>query len=1067
MKVLLVRCSLLITFLACLLSTNIGLGQQLVINEVMASNATTIADEDGDFEDWIELYNGTDETINLEGFGLSDDFARPFRWVFPTVSIEPGQFLLLWASGKDRKDAEGALHTNFSISSSGEPIILTDPLGSRIDLIDDVPIPRDVSYGRFSDGSPNLYFFATPTPGEPNDAEIYTGILDDLSLSVVPLTENTYQVILSHPDPEATILYALDGEDPLSGGNVYEDTLTLIAESENALMFIRTVPIDVAVSNYGWIRPKDEFEKGLTIRAAAVKTGYRSSPIVGRTLFSNLPNFPVVAISVNNDDFFDDSVGIYVPGLIYERNGFNWSNPWGYPNANYHQDGAQWERPISVEFIYPDEQYHARELGVRIHGSGSRALPQKSLRLYARPTNGGDVIDFDVFQNGKSGYRRLILRTSGQDAVYQTTLFRDAVIHRIFGHMGMEDQLAQPVLVYINGEFWGLHNVRERFDVHYLERRFGVDPNLIDYLEFDGAVKEGDSDHYYILRNHLINNDMSDDENMAYAETLMDVDNYINYQVAQIYASNYDWPGNNIEYWRSKKDFSPNEGPGKDGRWRWVFKDIDSGFGMHDPPGYTYDMLSHSLETNGPSWPNPPWSTQFLRSLLNNNTFKRDFINRFCDEMNTGLLPTRVTNLINEYANELAPFISDHAKRWGRPIDVVDWRTNVNTMIQYAQKRPDYQRKHLREYFGLEEEKEVTFDIYPVSAGVVKVNSKVIDTSTPGVGAFPYPWSGIYFSDVAIKVEALPEQGYTFSHWEGALETSDNPLIVLPSELNGALHAIFTSSVDGGDLIHYYHFNDLDNSANLTEVSPDFSRVKTSSITYPGAGSGYMDDVNDGTHLLAIPGVDPGRALRVRNPSQNRNLVFKVPSTGYGQLRFRYAAKRTNNGARQQAAFYRTSSDGTWQFLTDTLFITPDWQEYHLSLIGLDDVDNNADLEIMLRFLGDEAGNDSGNNRFDNVTLVGRPLKISPDTDPLLTDVHVFPNPAHDHITINAVAVKPLKAKIQLYDMAGKLIRDFPEADLLQGRNLISHHITPITSGQYILTILTGSQTFTKPIIVH
>jgi hypothetical protein len=148
-----------------LFNPNNSLAQWPALNEIMASNASTMADEDGDFEDWIEIFNPETYTINLAGYGLSDDYENPFRWVFPDVNIPAGGFLLVWASGKDRNNPQSELHTNFSISSAGEEVLLTHPSGERIDEIAPVPIPTHISYGRQPDGTGNWLFFAEPTPG--------------------------------------------------------------------------------------------------------------------------------------------------------------------------------------------------------------------------------------------------------------------------------------------------------------------------------------------------------------------------------------------------------------------------------------------------------------------------------------------------------------------------------------------------------------------------------------------------------------------------------------------------------------------------------------------------------------------------------------------------------------------------------------------------------------------------------------------------------------------------------------------------------------------------------------
>lgn len=198
------------------------------INEFMASNGETIADEDGDFEDWIELYNAGDSAVNLNGFGLSDDYDRPFRWVIPNVTIQPGEFLLVWASGKHRTDPSGELHTNFSISSSGEELLLTTPQGQRMDEIAPLPVPRDISYGSFPDGSSSLYFFDSPTPGSANSESDNPPMLSHPELSVEGRTySNPFELTLT-ANTDAQIYYTLDGSVPHPGtAQLYSGPFTI------------------------------------------------------------------------------------------------------------------------------------------------------------------------------------------------------------------------------------------------------------------------------------------------------------------------------------------------------------------------------------------------------------------------------------------------------------------------------------------------------------------------------------------------------------------------------------------------------------------------------------------------------------------------------------------------------------------------------------------------------------------------------------------------------------------------------------------------------------------------
>ncbi len=150
----------------------------LILNEIMASNATTVEDEDGDAGDWIEIYNSSSQSVQLNGYGLSDDYNEPFKWVFPDVMLEPGEFLLVWATGKNRRDPESEMHTNFSIAEAGEEVILTDYNGTRLDELPPTEIPTDISIGRKPDEFDTWYFFDEPTPGAANTTTGHNGILE-------------------------------------------------------------------------------------------------------------------------------------------------------------------------------------------------------------------------------------------------------------------------------------------------------------------------------------------------------------------------------------------------------------------------------------------------------------------------------------------------------------------------------------------------------------------------------------------------------------------------------------------------------------------------------------------------------------------------------------------------------------------------------------------------------------------------------------------------------------------------------------------------------------------------
>ncbi|MEX0945127.1 MAG: lamin tail domain-containing protein, partial [Balneolaceae bacterium] len=216
------RVTLLLALFIFLIFPEKGESQQLVLNEVMSSNSQTIADEDGDYQDWIELTNISDEPINLSGYGLSDDYDDPFHWVFPNVTLQPNSYLLIWASNKHRTEPDGELHTNFAISAAGEEVILTHPDGTRIDELEPVEIPPDFSIGRDPDGVGNWVIFDEPTPGQSNIDGSTINLLEPPQFShKAGFYTGDFMLEITHPEEDVTIYYTLDGSDPTTSSEVY------------------------------------------------------------------------------------------------------------------------------------------------------------------------------------------------------------------------------------------------------------------------------------------------------------------------------------------------------------------------------------------------------------------------------------------------------------------------------------------------------------------------------------------------------------------------------------------------------------------------------------------------------------------------------------------------------------------------------------------------------------------------------------------------------------------------------------------------------------------------------
>lgn len=482
----------LLTYLSVFLSTFSTYCQDIFINEIMASNSNVINDDDGDFEDWIEIVNLGNTVVQLTDYGLSDDLSQPYKWVFPSISINPGEFMLIWASGKDKTDPNDVLHTNFSISSSGEDILLTDASGNLIDHLPPATIPTNVSYGRVQDGANDWHYFmlGNASPGFSNNN--MNGVPQLTSAPFFSHTtgfySNDFFLNLSHSDPNAAIYYTLDGswpdENNLNGSTyVYKNQyVELPGEPQGVLqqdtiftkLFQNAIPIadrtnapnDLSMKSSTWHHSPDylpsyQLQKATVVRAKAVVGGL-SSETVTHTYFVSAQNYfnhdlPILSVSIDKPDLFDYYNGIYNAGQDFDiwRSNFPNSTVNGHRPANYRRRGLPYERKAHIKYIDNQQTILSQNVGVRIHGGISRARRNKTLRIYARSIyDMNNTLDYNFFgSNNDNSFKRLITRNSGNDSY--STYFRDALMQETVKHMQFDVQDYQPIVTYLNGEYWG------------------------------------------------------------------------------------------------------------------------------------------------------------------------------------------------------------------------------------------------------------------------------------------------------------------------------------------------------------------------------------------------------------------------------------------------------------------------------------------------------------------------------------------------------------------------------------------------------------------------------------
>ena len=693
----------------------------LFINEFMSSNGITIADEDGDFEDWIELYNAGDEAIDLEGYFLSDKIDQPERWEFPSVTLGSEGFLLVFASGKDRYGAE--LHTNFKISSQGEPLLLTSPDGELVDFLPPVPVARDQSYGRYPDGGENRYLFDLPSPGAPNTKPFGSTVFLDRASGFY---ESAFDLEIWSDQPGVSIYYTLDGNLPDTNSLVYTEPLEIQPSDELDNNPIISIPTNVPTNSYWyqWKQPGENLFRGQVVRARAFLNGQPYSETVTGTYFVD-PHYkdrfdlPVISIVSPEKGLFDYESGIFVPGKGFEEEplfGGAWSG------GNFHHRGREWERNTELYFFEPGGEpgFH-QQVGIRTHGGGSRSFPQKSIRLYARKSYGKSHFDYPIFGESHGEiYKRLILRNSGQDFVY--SMLADALTHVLVEDWGMEHQSYRPVVLFINGAYWGLINLRERWDKHQFYLLKEVDEEDLDYLEFGGnEVIEGTSEAYKAMIDYLRENSLEEKQHYEYVVGQIDQQNFIDHYIAKMYFGVYDWPGNNIRFWRDRS---------VDGKWRWVFFDNDDAFSE-----LYFNSYDHLQDTTNTGWPNPPWSTELYRNLMLNEDFREAFFRRVEEHLNHSFRPDNSVPLAVSVAERISGEIPHHIERWRYPETHSQWTQNIGTIIQFLEDRPCVFWEMTLEYFGKDP------GDYPLEYCDPSHTDEILDPDS-GILLYPNPTSG-------------------------------------------------------------------------------------------------------------------------------------------------------------------------------------------------------------------------------------------------------------------------------------------------------------------------------------
>ena len=562
--------------------------------------------------------------------------------------------------------------------------------------------------------------------------------------------------------PHATIYYTTDGSPPdlahimsdeewgqlphesRRRTHIYHEPLDIgmLIERDND---ISTIETSYPIERHAWREPRESILKAAAVRAIAISGDSRSAERTATFFISpdgeNHHRMPVWSITTSRDGLFHPEYGIYVVGEG--------------ELPNYDRRGVEWERPSHVEFFEDDGTRRiAQEMGVRIHGQWSRTFAQKSLRLYSRTDYGPGRMSHQFFETKEiDDFNRLILRNGGND--WYDALLTDATLQTLVEHLPFDTQHYRPTVIYLNGEYWGIQNIRDRYDQHYLETHHGVSRDEVAILEMHGLVhtgEPGDEEPYLEFRDRATAGELTSwDEFNEY----MALSEYLDYVFAQVYAGNYDWPQNNIRYWAYTGDHVTDEEGPRDGRWRWLMFDVDFSFGHSQSA--TFDVAAWIFGETGA---NPffsaeeraahPYHFDLNLRLMDVAEIRHEFLQRSAVHLATTVNEDRTVGHVDRQVARIEHEIPRQIERWRAPASVEHWESQVERMYDFARNRPDLVRDHLIGQFdeltgteelavtGLDEDLDVT------------LHTIVLRSTTPGVDITDGVWKGQLFVGIPV-----------------------------------------------------------------------------------------------------------------------------------------------------------------------------------------------------------------------------------------------------------------------------------------------------------------------------
>jgi len=615
----------------------------LIISELMSANTSFLKGAYATTSDWIELFNSSDNDIHLADYCLSDDADQPDKYPLPDMVLAPGKYCVIFLNSDPRNLLSGYPVLPFSLSSQGDQLYLTRE-NTVIDHVFIPSIPKDMSYGR-APGAAVFSLLSGVTPGAGNSAQA--------EISAVPTVQTPQgsyddtdgiEVVLSAP---GTIYYTTDATAPTTADQVYTGPIRLTSTT--------------------------------VLRVMSQEPGKLPSEVVDLTYLLNENTvLPAVTLVVEPDDLWSSHSGIYIsgPGISSEP---------PFYGANFWKD---WEKEATLSLFETNGEGFSTKCGIKIFGAFTRVLPKKSLACFFRDIYGSSELTYPVFGEGSlDTYESLVLRSAGQDAFKGR--MRDVVLTSLLGEAtDVPIQQYKPVVVFINGEYWGLHYIREKLNENYVAGHYNVPAGSVTVVEGGGWT----SPEYRELVDYVLKHDMSQQVHYDYVCSQIDVDNYIDMYIAQMWIANTD--NGNVKYFRIG-----------DGKWTWFFYDTDLSLEDED-----LNTVRNNLTTAGLDRSDYIGRT-FAAKMLSHPEFRDKFLTRLAWQMNNIWTEENLLSRIEELEAVIQPIMERECVRWNRSYS--DWEAQVRIMKNFAKNRNGYMLIYIQSFFQLSdaEMRDYGFDI--------------------------------------------------------------------------------------------------------------------------------------------------------------------------------------------------------------------------------------------------------------------------------------------------------------------------------------------------------------------